>query len=159
MQTERPTSVTREVRIAASPETIFEFFTDPVKLIRWKGSAADLHPEIGGGYRVDVSPGAIAVGSYVVIDPPRRIVFTWGWEGDPNVPPGSSTVEITLTPDGDHTLVTLTHSGLPDAASGAAHAEGWDHFLPRLVAAAEGGGAGPDPWNANTENTETGRSM
>ena len=143
MQTERPTSVTREVRIAASPETIFEFFTDPIKMIRWKGTAADLNAEVGGSYRVDVRPGNVAVGSYVLMDPPHRIVFTWGWEGDPNVPPGSSRVEITLTPDGDHTLVTLTHSDLPDAASGAAHAEGWDYFLPRLATAAEGVDEGP----------------
>ena len=145
MQTERTTSITREVRIAASPETIFPFFTDPQKMTKWKGTSADLDPTAGGGYRVDVRPGAIAVGKYVEIDPPRRIVFTWGWEGDPNVPPGSSRVEITLTPEGDGTLVTLTHSGLPGTEAGAAHADGWEHFLPRLATAAEGGDPGPDP--------------
>jgi uncharacterized protein YndB with AHSA1/START domain len=153
VQTERTTSVTREVRIAASPETIFEFFTDPAKMVRWKGSSADLDPRAGGRYRVDVNPGAVAVGEYVLIERPNRVVFTWGWEGSPDVPPGSSTVEITLTPDGDQTLVTLTHSRLPDAASGAAHAEGWDHFLPRLVTAVEGGDAGPDEWDTETERS------
>jgi uncharacterized protein YndB with AHSA1/START domain/predicted enzyme related to lactoylglutathione lyase len=146
VQTERSTTVTREVRIDASPESIFPFFTDPEKMTVWKGTSADLDPTVGGSYRVQVNPAALAVGEYVVIDPPRRVVFTWGWEGDPNVPPGSSTVEITLTPDGDGTIVSLTHSGLPNAESGVAHADGWDHFLPRLVIAAAGGDPGPIRW-------------
>jgi uncharacterized protein YndB with AHSA1/START domain len=134
------------VRIAASPDTIFPFFTDPQKMTKWKGTSADLDPETGGKYRVDVRPGGVAVGEYVEIDPPRRIVFTWGWEGSPDVPPGSSTVEITLTPEGDGTLVTLVHSRLPSSESGTEHADGWEHFLPRLAIAAEGGDPGPDPW-------------
>ena len=146
MQAEPTTSITREVRIAASPATIFPFFTDPQKMTRWKGTSADLDPTAGGRYSVDVRPGGVAVGEYIEIDPPRRVVFTWGWEGDPNVPPGSSTVEITLTPDGEGTLVTLVHSRLPSSESGAAHADGWEHFLPRLAIAAEGGDPGPDPW-------------
>lgn len=132
-----------EVRIEASPETVFEFFTDPEKMNRWKGSTAVLDPRPGGVYRVDVSPNDVAVGEYVELDPPRRVVFTWGWEGSEHVPPGSSTVEVTLTPDGDGTIVRLVHRGLPEAAV-PEHAEGWKHFLPRLVVAAAGGDPGPD---------------
>jgi uncharacterized protein YndB with AHSA1/START domain len=142
------TSVTREVRIAATPATIFEFFVDPEKMVRWKGAVAALDPSAGGQYRVDVRPGAVVVGEYVELDPPRRVVFTWGWEGDPDVPPGSSTVEIVLTPEGDETRVTVTHSDLPSPESGAAHADGWDHFLPRLATVAAGGDPGPDPWSS-----------
>ena len=156
MQTERSTTVTREVRIAASPEAIFPFFTDPEKMTLWKGTQAELDPTVGGSYRVHVNPAALAVGEYVAIDPPRRVVFTWGWEGDPNVPPGSSTVEITLIPDGDGTIVSLTHSGLPNAESGAAHADGWDHFLPRLAIAAAGGDPGPDPMAAGGNDEQGG---
>ena len=145
MQTDPTTTVTREVRIKATPETIFPFFTDPQKMTRWKGTAAALDPHAGGAYRVDVRPGNIAVGEYVEVDPPHKIVFTWGWEGSPEVPPGSSTVEITLTPDGDETVVTLRHHGLPSDGSRAAHAEGWDYFLPRLAIAAEGGDPGQGP--------------
>jgi uncharacterized protein YndB with AHSA1/START domain len=137
--------VTREVRIKATPETIFEFFTDPGKMTRWKGVDAELEPQPGGRYRVNVTGRDVAVGEYVEIDPPRRVVFTWGWEGDPNLPPGASTVEITLTPDGDETVVTLTHRDLPEPAL-AGQTEGWEHFLPRLVEAAEGRDPGADPW-------------
>ena len=73
----------------------------------------------GGVYRVNVTGTNHAVGEYVEIDPPRRVVFTWGWEGDEQLPPGSSTVTIELVPDGDATIVRLTHSGLPEGADAA----------------------------------------
>ena len=138
-------TVTTEVRIDAPPERVFPFLTDPDKITRWKGVDARLEPVPGGVYRVNVTGGNHAVGEYVVVDPPRRVVFTWGWEGDDRLPPGSSTVEIELIPDGDGTVVRLTHSGLPEGTD-AAQLEGWEHFLPRLATAASGGDPGPDPW-------------
>ena len=143
--------VEREVRIAARPETIFGFFTDPVRMLRWKGIEAELDPRPGGTYRVQINAQAIARGQYVAVEPHRRVVFTWGWEGEGQpVPPGSSTVEVTLTPDGDETVLRLTHRGLP-AELRDVHGHGWDHFLSRLATAAAGGDPGPDPM-ANAEN-------
>jgi len=143
-QKEEVGAVVREVRIAAKPETIFGFFTDPGKMTRWKGKTATLDPKPGGTYRVQINSKVIASGEYVEIDPPRRVVFTWGWEGGHPVAPGSSTVEITLTPDGTDTIVRLVHRDLPEAER-AQHAQGWDHYLPRLALAAAGGDPGPDP--------------
>ena len=136
--------VTVEVLVKASPETIFDFFTDPEKMTRWKGTRAELDPRPGGIYSVDVTPQAHARGQYVEIDPPRRVVFTWGWDGDESVPPGSSTVEITLEPQGEATLVKLVHSDLPEGKRDL-HREGWEHFVSRLTIAAAGGDPGPDP--------------
>jgi uncharacterized protein YndB with AHSA1/START domain len=155
---EAPTSPTfvveREVRIEASPETVFEFFTDPVKAVRWMGVAATLDPRPGGVYRVEIG-SYIAVGEFVEVDPPNRIAWTWGWENDPEMtPPGSSTVEVTLTPEGDGTLVRLVHSGLRSERSveGHGHGHGWDQYMPRLAIAATGGDPGPDP-NAPKEES------
>jgi uncharacterized protein YndB with AHSA1/START domain len=53
----------------------------------------------GGRYSVEVSEDSTVTGQYVEVDPPRRIVFTWGWEGSEEVPPGSSTVEVTREED------------------------------------------------------------
>lgn len=140
------TTVTAEIRIAARPETVFEFFVDPAKLLRWKGIEATLEPRPGGLYRVNVNGKDIAVGRYVVVEPPTRVVFTWGWEGEGSLlPPGSSTVDVTLTADGDGTLVRLEHRDLP-AAAAEQHREGWLHFLDRLEVAGAGGDPGPDPW-------------
>lgn len=135
-----------EVTIQASPATVFEFFTDPDKMRRWKGrDRIELDARPGGTYLCDVTGSAAAAGEFVEVDPPHRVVFTWGWEGSESVPPGSSTVDVTLTAQGDATVVRLVHRGLP-ARERAQHAQGWDHYLGRLRMAAGGGDPGPDPW-------------
>lgn len=140
-------TVEREVRIEARPETIFPFFTEPELMVRWMGRTVDLDARPGGAHRIEVTGERVAAGEYVEVSPPERVVFTWGWETqDSPVRPGSSTVTVTLTPDGNHTVVKLVHSDLPGDGAAAGHGEGWDHYLPRLAIAATGGDAGPDPW-------------
>jgi uncharacterized protein YndB with AHSA1/START domain len=150
METTTETSVEREVAIAASPETVWQFLVDPAKAVLWMGQTASLDPRPGGEYRVGVIPGHTASGEFVEVDEPRRIVFTWGWEpgaeGANPVPPGSSTVEIELVADGDGTMLRFSHRDLPTPASAESHAHGWDHYLERLAVAAPGGDAGVDPW-------------
>jgi uncharacterized protein YndB with AHSA1/START domain len=145
--TTETTSVEREVSIDARPETIWEFLVDPEKATRWMGMSATLEAEPGGLYRVEVIPGNTARGEFVELDPPRRLVYTWGWEQEGNpVPPGSSTVEIVLIPDGDSTTVRLVHSDLPGADAAASHGHGWQHYLDRLALTAAGADPGEDPW-------------
>ena len=133
-----------EVAIAARPETVFAFLTDPEKMTRWWGSMAELDPRPSGILRVAVRPGMTGRGQYLEVEPFRRVVFTWGWE-EPGFPiaPGASTVEILLTPDGDRTLLHLIHRDLPEAVR-ESHREGWDYYLARLVIAAAGGDPGVD---------------
>lgn len=136
-----------EVRIAASPETVFDFFTDPDKMIQWMGRSAELDPRPGGALRCDINSDAVASGEYVEIDRPRRVVFTWGWEGEDSVTaPGSSTVEVLCEPDGDGTHLRLLHRGLPSPESAEKHSHGWRHYTERLAAAASGNDPGADPW-------------
>ena len=133
------------VRIDARPETVFPYFTDPARMVAWMGVSAHVDARVGGEYRVRVNSGGVAVGEFVEIDPPARIVWTWGWEGNEELPPGSSTVEITLTPDGDATVVRLRHTGLPDTEWQGKHHTGWSHYVARLAIAGAGGDPGPDP--------------
>jgi uncharacterized protein YndB with AHSA1/START domain len=136
----------REIHIAARPETVFEFFTDADLLRRWKGLRATLDPRPGGVYQVDINGRDVVRGEFVEVNPPRRLVFTWGWAGDGSpLPPGASTVEVTLTPEAGGTRVRLRHHGLPSPALLHLHGQGWDHYLPRLQTAAEGRDLGPDP--------------
>jgi uncharacterized protein YndB with AHSA1/START domain len=122
-----------ERRLPASPDDVFGFLTDAARYTKWMGRTAELDPRPGGIYRVDMGEDTIAQGEYVEVDPPRRIVFSFGWIGDDGVPPGSTTVEIALEPDGDGTMLRLRHRGLPDDASVVLHTEGWDMYLDRLV--------------------------
>jgi uncharacterized protein YndB with AHSA1/START domain len=149
--TAETTSVEREIEIAARPETVWEFLVDPDLAIRWMGQTASLDARPGGEYRVGVIPGHTASGEFVELDPPHRVVFTWGWEAGPNgeenaVPPGTSTVEIELIPNGEGTTLRFNHYGLPGAEAAQSHGHGWDHYLARLVTAAGGGDPGADPW-------------
>jgi uncharacterized protein YndB with AHSA1/START domain len=127
-------SVVCEVRVKASPETIFPFLVDAERSARWFGRSASIDPRPGGAYRTEISDQIVAIGEIVEIDEPRRVVLTFGWEGNEAIPPGSSRVQITLEPDGDETLVRLMHDGLPDGAA-QEHGEGWDQFLPQLAIA------------------------
>jgi uncharacterized protein YndB with AHSA1/START domain len=148
MEASTETAVRREIAIAASPETIWEFLVDPEKATRWMGQSASLDPRPGGEYRVEVISGNVAVGEFVEVDPPQRLVWTWGWtdQSQSPVPPGSSTIEVELVPEGDGTLVRFTHSGLPDVEATQKHAHGWDHYLERLQIVARGDDPGRDTW-------------
>jgi uncharacterized protein YndB with AHSA1/START domain len=124
-------------RIRATPDQVFRYLVEPDKLVRWMGVEAQIDPRPGGAFWLDVTGENIAAGNYVEVDPPHRVVFTWGWEGSEEVPPGSSTVAFTLTAEGDETIVELVHSGLPGGQSDE-HVRGWTYFVGRLVRAAEG---------------------
>jgi len=141
-----PVVVERHIR--AQPATVFSFFTDPQRWLSWQGVDAKIEPEPGGVFRMNVRGDGYASGRFVTVDPPRRLVFTWGWEmpGNP-VPPGSSTIEVELEEADGGTLVRLTHRDLSREA-GKMHRGGWEHYLDRLAVAAPGGDPGPDPWRA-----------
>jgi uncharacterized protein YndB with AHSA1/START domain len=133
-----PADIRREVRIQASPATVWAYFVDPDRIVRWMGKTAALDVRPGGAIRLDYGNGNVMAGAYVELDEPRRLAFTFGWE-DPSqlVRPGGSLVEVELEPDGTGTVVRLTHTGLPGDEV-ATHTEGWDYFLPRLSVAVTG---------------------
>jgi uncharacterized protein YndB with AHSA1/START domain len=125
--------IERELRIAARPEIVFSFWTDPARMTKWMGRDVRLDPRPGGEFRIDYNGSDVARGIFVEVDAPARLVLTWGWEAEGDLtPPGASTVEVTFEPDGEGTILRLRHSGLnTDAVTG--HAAGWDQFLPGLV--------------------------
>ena len=137
-------TIERDVRIAAPPAIVWTFWTDPERIVRWMGRTATVDPRPGGRIRIDYGSGHVMLGEVVELDPPKRLVLTWGWE-DPAeaVQAGGSRVEVDLAADGDGTRLRLRHSGLPDGERDS-HAEGWDYFLGRLAAAAPAPDAAPD---------------
>jgi uncharacterized protein YndB with AHSA1/START domain len=132
------------VHIAAEPEQVFEYFTRPESIVRWMGDYAVLDPRPDGEFTLDIN-GVPVRGRYLELDPPRRLVLSWGHSGSDTLPPGASTVEITLIRDDDGTTVHVVHRDLPELER-RQHALGWPHFLERLVVAGAGRDPGPDPW-------------
>ena len=133
------------VYIAAEPETVFPYFTDPGRYVQWMGRDATLHPVPGGAYRIYMREGVEAAGEFLEIDPPRRLVFTWGWAHDPAVPPGATRVVVTLEAEDGGTRVVLRHHDLPDDGQREHHRKGWEQYLGRLDLRVRGGDPGPDP--------------
>ncbi len=123
-------SVVASVRIAAPPEIVFQYFIDPRLITEWLATSAELDPHPGGVFAIDVD-GNPARGTFIEVDPPHRVVFTWGVLHREGLPPGSSWVEVDLEADRDHTVVTLTHHDLPESFR-ASHQEGWTKFLGTL---------------------------
>jgi uncharacterized protein YndB with AHSA1/START domain len=126
--------ISASVRIAAAPEVVFAYFTDPQLMFTWIGERADLDARPGGIFAVDFGTTA-ARGSYVAVEPPHRVVFTWGIPEDATLAPGSSTVEVVFVADGGDTIVKLTHRDLPPDGE-PSHRDGWEHCLAVLVTSA-----------------------
>jgi len=133
------------VHIAAQPETVFRYFTDPRRYVLWMGSDAALDPVPGGMYRVRMNDNVEAAGEFIELDPPHRLVFSWGWNHDEAVPPGTTRVVITLVAENDGTRVVLRHYDLPDSYQRDHHKKGWETYLSRLHLRIHGVDPGPDP--------------
>jgi uncharacterized protein YndB with AHSA1/START domain len=131
-------TIEQTTRIAASPATVWTFWTQPERVTEWLGVTADVVAEPGGTFRVAMENGVTMRGEFTELDPPRRLAFTFGWEqnlpGEP-LAPGSTLVEVTLTPDDDGTVLVLRHFDMP-ATHAADHEKGWSHLVGDRLAAA-----------------------
>lgn len=132
------------VDIAAPPETVFEYLTTDEGMTAWMGQYADLEPKPGGKFAVNIAGNPVR-GEYLHVEPPNRVVVSWGFAGSDDLPAGASTVEFRLTRNGGGTRLDLCHSDLPDTEV-RGHANGWANFLPRLAVVGAGGEAGQDDW-------------
>ena len=149
------------VQIAGTPENVFPYFTDPARYVQWMGSEATLEPVPGGTYRVRMPDGFEAAGTFLRMDPPHVLAFTWGFAdgdaaqrskherteasaGNP-MPAGSTRVTVTLNAVDGGTRLTLHHDDLPNDELHDGHRIAWQTYLPRLVVRVAGGDPGPDP--------------
>lgn len=135
----------KSVFVPLDPEETFALVTRADRLRRWQAITARVDLRAGGEYRWTIIPGHAARGTFTEVEPGRRVVFGWGWEGAGDLPPGASTVIITLEPAPGGTTLRLVHEGLSGEQE-ATHAAGWNHYLGRLLDAAAKGDAGPDEW-------------
>ncbi len=136
---------TTAIQIDAPPEIVFAHLVTSEGMVAWMGQCAALDATPGGLFAVDINGEQIR-GEFLEIEPPRRVVVTWGVVRNCEHPAGSSRVEFTLTACEGGTRLALLHKELP-ASLAEMHARGWSHFLARLRIAATGGDPGLDPFN------------
>lgn len=126
--------VDHRITIAAPATIVYELLTTADGLVAWMAVDAVAEPVPGGRLRWTHENGATMSGRFVELDPPTRVVFAYGWEGDlMGVPPESTTVEIDLMEDQGVTTLHLIHRGIPPGQVDA-HRDGWEYFLGRLDA-------------------------
>jgi uncharacterized protein YndB with AHSA1/START domain len=133
-----------ERRVSAPPSAVYAYLTVSDLWAKWQGVGATIDPRAGGLFRMEMGTGQVARGQFVELVVDRRVVFTWGWIDNSDIPPGSTVVEIDLVPEGEGTLIRLTHRDLPQSEV-EMHQIGWVHYLGRLAICAVGIEPGPDP--------------
>lgn len=129
------------VTIRGKPEAVFDAWLDPKRAGRFLAAGEmvvgdiELDPREGGAFRLVMQGAAeryVHHGRYVLIDRPRRLVFTW-------ISPGTewrlSLVTVAFTPVDGGVRVDLEHEGLPDADRAERHRRGWGSILDKLVTA------------------------
>ncbi|MFZ0606991.1 MAG: SRPBCC domain-containing protein [Xanthobacteraceae bacterium] len=132
-------SLTLKRRLNAAPAKVFAAWTDPEKVKRWigpgevKALSADCDLRVGGRYRwVMRNPAGEEYdvgGVYREVVPNEKLVFTWAWKSTPE---RESLVTVLLKPDGDGTLLTLTHEQFFDEAARDSHQGGWTGALDKM---------------------------
>jgi uncharacterized protein YndB with AHSA1/START domain len=142
MTTNAPLSVRVTRRYAASAERVFDAWLNPAMIGRWMFGPAirdeevlrlQVDARVGGGFSFLVRRDGQEidhVGTYRQIDRPRRLVFTWGIEGESR---DESQVAIEIAPLESGCELTLTHEMDPKWAEYAARTEaGWTRMLEAL---------------------------
>ncbi|WP_086669211.1 SRPBCC domain-containing protein [Lentzea kentuckyensis] len=143
-------SIERELRIDATPEVVYEVISSAEHLREWWPDDAELDAVPGATGTITfgdpAAPDAkVEQLTVVEADPPRRFAFRWVYdEGAVAAPDNSLLVTIDLVPSDGGTVLRFKETGFRERGWEAAvleqayrdHVQGWDHFLPRLVARA-----------------------
>jgi uncharacterized protein YndB with AHSA1/START domain len=119
-----PHRVDRTITIQAPVQTVFRFFTDSARWASWWGAGSTIDPTPGGRVLIRHPGGTEVVGEILEIAAPQRIVFTYGNVSGSPIPPGGSTVTITLERLGAGTRLTLMHA-FAEAAQRDHFVQGW----------------------------------
>ncbi len=129
------------IEIEASPELVYRFLTEKELLERWHCIDAEIDARPGGAFRFDITGVDVTRGEIVEMEPPKRLVMTWGFDE-----PGVTTLEFTLFETETGTRLELRHHGFGSEDDRDGHGRGWTHYLGRLQGTAEGRDPGPDSW-------------
>jgi uncharacterized protein YndB with AHSA1/START domain len=138
-QTATKPSLTIKRRLKAPPAKVFAAWTDPEKVKRWMGPgeikalSAECDVRAGGRYhwvmRTPAGEEHDVSGVYREVVANEKLVFTWAWKSTPE---RESLVTVLLKPDGDGTMLTLTHEQLFDEAIRDSHKNGWNGALDKM---------------------------
>ena len=129
--------------IAASRERVFQAWTTPEEIKVWFGPetctvlAAQIDLRVNGEFCFDISSrerGKLQLrGTYREITPPSKLVYTWRWEGNPELALDNSLVTVEFIELGGSTEIRLTHENLPSDEARESHRHGWSGSFDKLA--------------------------
>ncbi len=132
--------------IAAPPERVFQYLTDPKLFATWwnpEGMTATAHvleARPGGAWRSTMTSadgkGMTVGGIYRAVEAPRRLVFTWAWEDDKGARGFETEVTVTFAAAPGGTKLTILQKEFETAESRDQHERGWTSTLNKLSRAA-----------------------
>ncbi len=123
-----PHRLARTIVIQAAREVVFRYFTDSERWASWWGEGSTIDPRPGGRVFIRHPGGVESGGEIVAIEPPSRLVFTYGFMSGTPIPQGASRVTIDLEAAGAGTRLSLTHD-FAEAAPRDEHVQGWRYQL------------------------------
>ncbi len=118
----------RTIVINAPREAVFRYFTDSAQWAKWWGAGSTIDARAGGKMYIKYPEGTEVAGEVVEVNPPERIVFTYGYVKGVPIVAGGSRVTIQLAAERGATRLTLTHE-LADATNRDQHIQGWRYQL------------------------------
>ena len=134
-----PTSLVISRTYPASVDRVFKAWTDANQLGQWFAptddytTKASVDLRVNHEYRIAITHKGgnvhTILGTYRLIEPLRKLVYTWRWEGGPA---SDTLVTVDFTPEGEATKVTITHEQFTNTEDRDKHAEGWNGCLSRL---------------------------
>ena len=133
-------------RVSAGAEQVFDLWTKPELMVRWMSpfpgaveckASCDPRPGVAFSRVMSSAQASREVsGIYVLVDRPRKLVFTWVGPLTNDV---TTLVTVELDPRGDETDLVLTHERLPTTAIVEGHTKGWGNILDHLADAVSKG--------------------
>jgi len=121
-------------RVRSPRATAWAAITDPDMVARWFARVPSLGT-VGDPYRIEFEDGSAVAGRILAVDPGRRFVHTWQWEGDADSPATRVTWAVEPMSTGGSRIV-LEHDGWADAGLGESdrddHAAYWADYLDAL---------------------------
>jgi uncharacterized protein YndB with AHSA1/START domain len=120
-----------ERTIPAPPSQVFDAWLDPkIPGTPWhENDKLIVDPKVDGLWYWLSLGGTPHYGRFMEIDRPGRIRYSWM---SPNTLGEESIVTVTFQKEGEGTLMTLLHSGLPNDDMARGHERGWKSILDKF---------------------------
>ena len=131
-----------EREFSASPEVVYDAWTDPEILVQWWGPEgmttpiSSLDVQEGGRWTTtmmnDEGGKRTCSGAYKVLDRPNRLLFTWAWSDEKGKRGHETDIEVSFAKSATGTLMTLVQGRFEDANNRDMHNMGWSSSFNKL---------------------------